>query len=47
MDTKLLAPMKITKHQRKWIEDEQKRTGSTAAAVVRALLQSKVDEKGI
>lgn len=46
MDNKMLAPMKITKEQRKWIEEEQKRTGNTAAGVIRSLIQKQVDDKG-
>ena len=47
MSGKPLAPMKITKDQREWLEDEAKRTGNGIAVVVRGLIQDKVNEKAV
>lgn len=40
-----MAPVRFTEQQMKWIEDEAARTGNSMAAVVRGLVQSKVEGK--
>jgi len=49
MPTKLLSPIRITDMQRKWLEDEKKRTGNTIAVLIRNLIQDKLtaDENAI
>lgn len=41
----MMAPVKFTEQQMKWIETEAARTGNSMAAVVRGLVQSKVEGK--
>lgn len=43
MKEKLLAPMKLTPAQNKWLEAEKKRTGNSGAAIIRNLIQEKID----
>ena len=45
MKAKPLAPIAITDNQRKWLEDEKKKTGNTFAVLVRNLIQDKISEK--
>lgn len=40
-----IAPMKITKGQREWLEKEQERTGNSFASIVRNLIQINIDRK--
>lgn len=47
MKEKLLAPMKITKDQRAWLESEQKRTGNSIAVIIRTLIQDKIKQRAI
>lgn len=42
---KIMAPVRFTDEQMKWVEDEAKRVGSSKAAVIRALVQSKMEGK--
>lgn len=42
---KIMAPMRFTDEQMKWIEDEAKRVGGSKTAVIRALVQSKMEGK--
>ena len=37
-----MAPIHITKQQRKWLEAEQKKTGNAFATIIRGLLQEKL-----
>lgn len=46
MSDKMLAPIKITGNQRKWLEKEQKRTGNTFAVIIRALIQERAERTG-
>jgi hypothetical protein len=41
-DSKLLAPVRVTPKQRKWLEEERKRTGNTFAVIIRNLIQEKI-----
>lgn len=45
MSGKILTQMKITKDQQEWLETEAKRTGNTVTAVVRGLIQDRVNQK--
>jgi len=42
---KMLAPIKITPTQQRWLLAETKRTGNGFAVIIRGLLQEKVDQK--
>jgi predicted DNA-binding protein len=42
----MLAPIRITPDQKKWLEAEQKRTGNTAAVIIRGLISSQIEKKG-
>lgn len=45
MAEKMLPPIRITKAQRDWLDDERKRTGNTLAVLVRNLIQERIPEK--
>ena len=45
MSSKLLAPIKVTDSQRKWLEVEQKRTGNAFSTIMRGLIQDQIDSK--
>ena len=45
MTVKPLAPIAITANQRKWLEDEKKKTGNTFAVLVRNLIQDKISKE--
>lgn len=40
-----IAPTEITKQQRKWLETEKIRTGNSFSAIIRGMLQDKVNAK--
>ena len=42
---KIMAPVRFTDEQMKWIEEEAKRVGGSKAAVIRNLVQGKVEGK--
>lgn len=42
---KMMAPVRFTEQQMKWIEDESVRTGNSMAAVIRGLVQQKMESK--
>jgi len=42
MKQKLLAPIRTTEAQRKWLEEEAARTGNSFAAIVRGLIQANI-----
>ena len=42
---KIMAPVRFTDDQMKWIEEEAKRVGGSKAAVIRSLVQGKVEGK--
>lgn len=39
-----LSPQKISEAQHKWLMDEKIRTGQTVAAIIRNLIQDKIDK---
>lgn len=39
-----IAPVTITKAQRKWLEDERERTGHAFSVIVRDLIQDKINK---
>lgn len=41
----MMAPVRFTEQQMKWIEDEAARTGNSMAAVVRGLVQKAAEKK--
>lgn len=41
----MMAPILLTEQQMKWVEDEAVRTGNSKAAVMRGLVQEKVEGK--
>jgi predicted DNA-binding protein len=43
---KMLPPVRLTKHQREWLEEESKRTGNTLAVLVRNLIQEQISKEG-
>jgi len=42
-DAKKLAPQRITKDQREWLETRSIKTGNTIAAVIRILIQNEIN----
>jgi predicted DNA-binding protein len=40
----LIAPFKATQAQREWLDSEAKRTGETVSAIIRGLIQAKIDK---
>lgn len=42
---KMMAPVRLTEQQMKWVEDEAARTGNSMASVVRGLVQKMVEGK--
>lgn len=42
---KMMAPMRLTEQQMKWVETEAARTGGSMAAVIRGLVQEKLEGK--
>jgi len=42
-----LAPTKITEAQRNWLKAEKKRTGNQFAAIVRNLIQDKINKEAV
>ena len=40
----VLAPVKLTGPQDRWIEDESFRTGNSKTVIIRALIQEKIDK---
>ena len=42
---KIMAPVRFTDEQMKWIEEEAKRVGGSKAAVIRSLVQNKMEGK--
>jgi hypothetical protein len=40
---KMMAPVRLTEQQMKWVEEEAARTGNSMAAVIRGLVQMKVE----
>lgn len=41
----LLPPIRATKAQKTWLEQEKKRTGNTLAVIIRGLIQEKMEHK--
>jgi len=39
----LIAPFRVTKAQREWLNNESERTGEPVSAVLRGLIQVKID----
>ena len=46
MKLSTLAPIRITVDQKAWLAKEKERTGNTYAAVVRNLIQEKLNKEG-
>ena len=42
---KIMAPVRFTDEQMKWIEEEAKRVGGSKSAVIRSLVQNKMEGK--
>ena len=42
---KMMAPVRLTEQQMKWVEEEAARTGNSMAAVIRGLVQGKMERK--
>lgn len=42
---KLMAPVRLTDQQMKWIEAESARTGNSMASIIRGLVQQMVESK--
>lgn len=42
MKKKLMAPVRLTDQQMKWVEEEAAKTGNSMAAVIRGLVQERV-----
>ena len=40
-----IAPITLTKSQRAWLDAEQARTGNPISAIMRSLIQEKIDNK--
>lgn len=45
MKTEMTAPIRTTQAQKDWLEKEKKRTGNPIAAIIRNLIQVKVEEE--
>lgn len=43
---KMLPPVRLTKHQREWLEAESARTGHTLAVLIRNLIQEQISKEG-
>lgn len=41
----MMAPVRLTEQQMKWVEEEATRTGNSMAAVIRGLVQMKMEGK--
>jgi hypothetical protein len=41
----MMAPVRLTEQQMKWVEEEATRTGNSMAAVVRGLVQEVMEKK--
>lgn len=41
----MMAPVRLTEQQMKWVEEESARTGNSMASVVRGLVQKMVEGK--
>jgi hypothetical protein len=46
MESKLMAPIRITGNQREWLEKERVRTGNSYSVIIRNLIQDKLTEAG-
>ncbi len=40
-----MAPVRLTDQQMKWVEEEAAKTGNSMAAVIRGLVQMKLESK--
>lgn len=47
MQAKKISPINITKAQGEWLKLEKERTGNAYAAIVRNLIQEKVEESKV
>lgn len=45
MKVKMIAPVKPTKDQREWLDNEASKTGESQASIIRKLIQEKVNEQ--
>ncbi len=45
MTVKMIAPIKATDAQNEWLAKEKKRTGNTIAAIIRNLIQDRIEQE--